>query len=115
MKIEINNSKVLDIKEEHLIIKNNKLYNNVTKQYEGVDGDRVTFYVKAASGAKCWTTGTIDGYTCDRIVKIRGVEQPYEIAEGCLKIIDPISRITDTDCDKKEEEAEEDWNTILSA
>ena len=114
MKIEVNNSKILDIVEEHLIIKNNKLYNNVTKQYEGIDGDRVTFYVNTTSGNKCWTSGTIDGYTCGRRVKLRGVEQPYEIAEGCLKIIDPISRITETDCDAKKE-CEEDWNAILSA
>jgi len=114
MKIEINNSKVLDIKEECLIIKNNKLYNNVTKQYEGVDGDIVTFYVATSNGGQCWTRGTVDGYTCGRMVKLRGVEKPYEIAEGCIKVIDKVSSITDAEYEDKKEK-EEDWNAILSA
>lgn len=114
MKIEINRSTVLDIKEDCLIIKNNRLFNTTTKQFEGVDGDIVTFYITSKTGGKCWTRGTVDGYTCGRRIKVRGVEQPYEAAEGCLKVIDYISRITDTDCDAKEE-AEEDWNAILSA
>ena len=114
MKIEVNKSTVLDIVEEHLIVKNNKLYNNITKQYEGIDGDIVTFYIASKTGGKCWTRGTVDGYTCGRRVKLRGVEQPYEAAEGCLKIVDSISRITDADCDAKKE-SEEDWNAILSA
>lgn len=114
MKIEINNSTVLDIKEDYLIIKNNRLFNTTTKQFEGVDGDIVTFYVKTSSGGKSWTRGTVDGYTCGRSIKLRGVKTPYEVAEGCLKTIDYVSAITNTDCEKKEE-TEEDWNAILSA
>lgn len=110
MKIEINNSNILDIAEEHLVIKNNRLYNNATKQYEGIEGDRVTFYTRTASGAKCFTSGTVDGYTCGRKVKLLGVSKAYEIAEDCIKIIDHISKITNTECDNKEV-----WDVILSA
>ena len=114
MKIQIDNSTILDIVEDYLIIKNNKLYNNNTKQYEGVEGDRVTFIVTKPSGTKCQTSGIVDGYTCGRRVKIRGVEQPYDADENCEKVIETLSRITDTDCDSTKEK-KEDWDAVLNA
>lgn len=114
MKIEVNKNLVLDIKEEHLIIKNNKLYNNVTKQYEAIDGDIVTFYAATSNGGKSWARGYVEGYTCDKRIKLRGVDKTYTLAEGCLKIIDSISRITDADYDKTAQ-TNDDWEIILSA
>jgi len=114
MKIEINNSKVIEVEEKHLIVKNGRLYNSTTKQYEGIEGDRVTFFTITDLGSKCYTSGTVDGYTCDNRVKLRGVEKPYTIGEGCLKTVEHLSRITNSDSEEEKENKEE-WDAILSA
>ena len=107
MKIEVNKNLVLDIKEEHLIIKNNKLYNTITKQVEGVDGDIVTFPILNEKGTKTLVRGTVDGYTCGNMVKLRGVEKPYSALEGEPKVFEHLTKIT--------EDLKEDWETVLNA
>lgn len=114
MKIEINNCQVIEVEESCLTIKNGRLYNTTTKQYEGVEGDRVTFFTTTASGAQCWTSGTVDGYTCDKRVKLRGVDKIYNLAPSCTKIVEHLSRVTNTDGEEKKE-SEEDWDAILGA
>ena len=108
MVIEVNGSKQIEITEDNLVIKNGRLFNNVTKQYEGIDGDRVTFLSLISPNSKCLTSGTVDGYTCGQRVKLSGVDVPYEAIEGSTKEIEHISTITNTECVDKE-----DWEAAL--
>lgn len=124
MIVELDECKTIKIDDACIIVKNGRLFNTVTKQFEGVDGDRVTFYVNGENGNKCWISGTVDGYTCNRRVKLKGVNKLYAIASDCTKVIDSLSRITDTDCEEqveeikndiKIEEEKNDWELILSS
>ena len=108
MRIEVNNNKVLEITDKCLTIENGRLFNTITKQYEGVDGDRVTFYITTGPTSKCWISGTVDGYTCHRRVKVRGHSEYYTVAEDCVKTIQPLSSII---CKSYNED--DDWDLIL--
>ena len=118
MQIEINNSKTLTILEQNLIIKNNKLYNTVTNTYEALDGDKIMFCIKTETGGRQWISGIVDGYTCNRRIKLKGVNELYAAEESFGKVIERCSTITDTDYVDKEETnkvEDEDWEMILSA
>ena len=118
MRIEINNSKTLTILEQNLIVKNHRLYNTVTNEYEALDGDKIQFCVISANGSKVWIGGTVEGYTCNRRIKLKGVNELYAAAQGVGKVIERCSTITDTDYIGEEEikkMEEEDWEAILSA
>ncbi len=121
MYIEVDNCKVINVVEKCLIVKDKRLYNTVTKQFEGVEGDGVTICYLNAVGEKCWVSGTVEGYTCNRRVKLRGNPCLFSCAEGTIKIINVLATITDTDCEEEEvneevkTQTEEDWETILSA
>jgi hypothetical protein len=90
------------------------LFNTVTKQYEGVDGDRVTFHITRENGGQSWLSGIVDGYTCNRRVKLRGSDRLYAISTDCIKTIDHQFKVTNLN-EKEKEVEEDDWETILSA
>lgn len=77
MKIKVNGDYVFDIKEDYLMIKDKKLFNTNTKQYEGVEGDIVSFKYKTNSGEIKGYRGYVDGYTNGVSVKIRGINITY--------------------------------------
>lgn len=88
MLIRVNNSKMINVVETFLTVKNGRLYNLNSKCNEGVDGDRVTFSFITENGGKCWVSGTVDGYTCNRRVKLKGNNTVYLVAEDCSKMLD---------------------------
>jgi len=101
-----------------LVIKDKRLYNTVTKEYEAIDGDGITFCYLNQIGEKCWASGVVEGYTCDRRIKLRGVGGLYAVAVGTKKVINNLATITDSDCEEEVEEVnevDEDWEVILSA
>lgn len=117
MKIEINNSKTLIIPEQNLIIKHNRLYNTVTKDYEAIDGDKIQFCIKNDQGTRTWIGGVVEGYTCNRRIKLKGVNELYAAMENVGRVIEHLSTITDTDYvgeEDAEKIEEEDWEAILS-
>ena len=78
LEVRLNNGVSLDIEDEHLIIKDKRLYNTKTKSFEGVDGDHVSFTTILSGGTKCITSGTVDGYTNENRIKLKGVLKTYE-------------------------------------
>ena len=117
MRIEINNSKTLTILEQNLIVKNHRLYNTVTKEYEAIDGDKIQFCIKTDKGAKTWISGIVEGYTCNRRIKLKGVNELYAAMENVGRVIEHLSTITDTDYvgeEDTEKIEDEDWEAILS-
>ena len=101
MKIKVNDStNVINLAEDFLEVKNKRLYNNVTKRYEGIDGDLGSFTCRHNDGKTYIHSGTIDGYTCSGRVKFRGSDTVYyEIPN--LKI-EHISVIVGQEADAKE-------------
>ena len=79
MVIEVNGGRKINVSEEHLIVKDKKLYNTKTKKFEGVDGDIIEF-VQGENGKKMSVRGTVDGYTCGTRIKLKGVPE-YEGGE----------------------------------
>ena len=78
MKIKVNcNNNVIDVPEPYLEVRDRRLYNNVTKQYEGHDGELASFILKHEDGKVYEHRGTIDGYTCSGRVKFRGNDTVY--------------------------------------
>ena len=74
----LNNGLKIEVKESHLTVKNNLLYNTETKMLEGVDGDYIEFATHLPCGNKVITRGVVDGYTNGKIIKLRGAVIPYE-------------------------------------
>ena len=94
MKLKINGGDtVIDVVENHLEVKDKRLYNTVTKKYEGIDGDLATFIIKHENGKMYEHRGTVDGYTCSGHIKFRGDDKVYD---GVPNIrIDHVSVVTD--------------------
>ena len=98
MKIKINNERVIDIlDDENLVVANKRLYNKKTKSFEGIDGDLVSFTI----GDRIHK-GTVEGYTNDGTISIRGDKTIYKGVKG--KKIDHISVITSFEEGNKENE-----------
>jgi len=77
---------VIDVTEKELVVKDKKLYNIKTKEYEGVEADLITIqYTK--DGKTYGLKGTVGGYTCGNHVVIR---PNYEFNEVTMKKIDHI-------------------------
>ena len=123
MIVKLNTGKVLNVVEKSLIVRNGKLFNVVTKQYEGVDGDDINFCVPTTSGGKCWVFGVVEGYTCNRRIVMKGSKTPYAMMEGTEKNIKHKSRVVETDgivITESDEElepvkVESDWELVLKA
>lgn len=69
MKVRIDGN-ICEIKEKELTVKDNKLYNTKTKEYEGVEGDLVSVTYEENGEIK-GLRGTVGGYTCGTHVLIR--------------------------------------------
>ena len=76
--VKLDNGVLVSIKEDHFVVKDKKLYNAKTKQFEGVDGDRVYFTTFLCGGTKCITSGNVDEYTNEERIKLKGVKKTYE-------------------------------------
>jgi len=113
MQIEINNSKTINVVEQTLIVKNNKLFNVITNTYEAIDGDKIEFCTFDSKGNRFWMSGTVDGYTCSRRIKLKGVSDLYACVDAINKIITHKSTITNSDYVDAEKEAEDDFELVL--
>lgn len=100
MLIKINNETEIKIIEPNLVVKNKRLYNTETKQYEGVDGDIVIFSYVNENGLKCGFKGYVEGYTNGKTVKVRGVDKVFNQIGN--KTIDHVSIVTNFE-DSEEE------------
>ena len=100
MKIIINNETKIDV-PNHLIVKDDKLYNTKTKSYEAVDGDIVTLKKKEGDKYTNIVRGYVDGYTDGNIVKIRG--RAFQYTNVDAKEIDHISKVKEVEEQKKKE------------
>lgn len=117
MKIVINNSKTINIPEASLIVKNNRLFNIMTNEYEGLHGDKITFCALGNNGKKYWASGKVDGYTCNRRIKLQGIADLFACAIGTEKTITHRSLITDCDCEFISDEdlvtVDEEWEAVV--
>ena len=95
MLIRLDNGKSINVVEKCLTVINGKLYNTDTQQYEGLDGDKVEFYFTNQHGHQCWVRGTVEGYTCNRRIKLQDVNELYATSLNSKKIINHISKIVD--------------------
>lgn len=95
MLIRLDNGKSINVVEKCLTVINGKLYNTDTQQYEGLDGDKVEFYFTNQHGHQCWVRGTVDGYTCNRRIKLQDVNELYATSLNSKKIINHISKVVD--------------------
>lgn len=103
MVIEINENLILTVFEKCLIVKDGKLFNTNTNEFEAIDGDKIRFCITNNFGVDCWIGGTVDGYTCNRRIKLRGVRELYATKQGSKKTIEHLSKITDSDYDEEDE------------
>lgn len=97
MLIKVNKDRILDVKEEHLIVKDKMLYNTKTKEYEGVDGDIASFEFEEDGRTVCFS-GSVESYTCDDKVCIRGCNEPYLAPKKKIthiSVVDDESGISD--------------------
>lgn len=92
MTIKTNIGKEIEIAESYMTVKDKKLYNSNTKSYEGIDGDRISFET-SENGNKMVVTGTVDGYTHDGLIKIRGISEPFKIGEKF--IVEHLAKIVE--------------------
>lgn len=91
MTVKINNELQIDITEDCLIVKDGKLFNTKTKEYEGVEGDIIEF-ITAADGVRVWHRGIVEGYTYCEKIKLRGKDtSKYE--NVTKKLIEHISNV----------------------
>lgn len=119
MVIEINKNLILNVFEQCLVVKDGKLFNTNTNEYEAIEGDKVKFCFTNYFGVDCWVSGTVDGYTCNRRIKLKGVHDLYAIKHGTKKTIKHLSVITDSDCEDDEANAYDammkaEWEAALS-
>jgi hypothetical protein len=92
MVIKVNTDIEINVTETYLIVRDKKLYNTITKKYEGVEGDIVTFDYIKEDGRKGGYKGYVDGYTNGEKVKIRGINQVF--TQIGSKNVEHISSVT---------------------
>ena len=107
MKIVINNSKTVYIIEACLVVKNKKLFNIMTNEYEAIDGDSIEFITLDKNGEQTVMSGTVKNYTCNRRIELKDANCLYATVNGTSKNITHLSTITETDCKYEEEMREE--------
>ena len=117
MLIRINNGKVINIIDRCLVVNGDKLFNIVTRQYEGIDGDEVTYIVPTANGGECTVCGIVDGYTCNRRIMTKGCKTPFAMKDGTVKKIKHRSSIIEVDGRMTDEipSEEDEWAIVLKA
>lgn len=82
MKIQVNGGEIVNVTENNLVVRDEKLFNLDTKQFEGVDGDLVEIRQPGII-----RRGSVDGYTNGKAIKFRGQDFVHNIGENdILKI-----------------------------
>lgn len=94
MKIIVNGDYTFEVPNT-LIVKDKKLYNTETKEYEGVEGDIVALVEEVDGKLKRVVRGSVDGFTHGSYAKIRGVDTPYKNVKA--KEIDHVSTVKEAD------------------
>ena len=103
MIIKVNTDIEINITETYLIVKDKKLYNTVTKKYEGVEGDIVSFNYIKEDGRKSGYKGYVDGYTNGEKVKIRGIDQVFtQIGDKSVEHISNVTSYSDVTSEEKD-------------
>ena len=103
MIIKVNTDIEINITETYLIVKDNKLYNTITKKYEGVEGDIVRFDYIKEDGKKSGYKGYVDGYTNGKKVKIRGINQVFtQVGEKSIEHISSVTSYSDVTDEEKD-------------
>ena len=96
MKIKVNGDKILNVTEKSLTVKDGRLYNTLTKNYEGVDGDAVTFDISINGNGRV-IMGTVQGYTCGEHIIIRPCQEYNDIKERKIEHISSVELYDDSD------------------
>lgn len=78
-----------------LIVKDKKLYNTETKEFEGVEGDIVAIVEEVDGKLKRVIRGSVDGFTFGSRAKLRGLDKVYEHVKA--KEIDHVSTVKELD------------------
>lgn len=103
MIIKVNTDIEINITEKYLTVKDKKLYNTITKKYEGVEGDIVSFNYIKEDGRKSVYKGYVDGYTNGEKVKIRGVNQVFtQTSDKSVEHISSVTSYSDVTDDEKD-------------
>ena len=103
MVIKVNTDIEINITETYLIVKDKKLYNTITKKYEGVEGDIVSFDYIKEDGKKGGYKGYVDGYTNGEKVKIRGINQVFtQIGDKSVEHISSVTSYSDVTDEEKD-------------
>lgn len=103
MIIKVNTDIEINITETYLIVKDKKLYNTITKKYEGVEGDIVNFGYIKEDGKKGGYKGYVDGYTNGEKVKIRGINQVFtQIGDKSVEHISSVTSYSDATDEEKD-------------
>jgi hypothetical protein len=103
MIIKVNTDIEINIAETYLIVKDKKLYNTITKKYEGVEGDIVSFDYIKENGKKGGYKGYVDGYTNGEKVKIRGINQVFtQIGNKSVVHISSVTSYSDVTDEEKD-------------
>ena len=95
MVIKTNNNKEIKITEKDLVIQDGKLFNKTNGFYEALDGDTISFVTNIFNGYKITTRGTVDGYTYNGHIKLKGSKIEYEANYG-YSSINHMTRILET-------------------
>ena len=91
MKIKVN-SNIYNVSEKELTVKNNRLYNTKTKEYEGVEGDLI--YLKYEKDGKIHHIGgSVGGYTCGNHAVIRPNLEYNEVKEKKIEHLMPVTLV----------------------
>ena len=72
MQVRINGDLFLNIQEDYLIVRDNRLFNTKTGSFEAVDGDIIEFITKKGD-IRLWHRGFVEGYTNGENIRLRGV------------------------------------------
>lgn len=94
MKIKVSEH-IIEINEKELIVKNGKLYNTKTKEYEGVEADLITISYEK-DGKVYGLKGSVGGYTCGSHVVIRPNYEFDNVKEKKIEHIMPVVLIEGT-------------------
>ena len=100
--IKTNFGHEIKIDKPNLIVKDDKLYNTDTKKFEGLDGDRICVNRTLENGQKMSSTGTVEGYTYNGAIKLRGVKEAYQSDSYAIEHVVKIKDFIDDNAVKTE-------------
>lgn len=100
--LKTNTGYEIKVNEPELIVKDDKLYNKKTKSFEALEGDKICFVKNLENGYKVTTVGSVEGYTFNGHVKLRGVKEPYEVTGYSIEHVAKIAEFIDENAVKTE-------------